>query len=136
MLPGPKAFQDLLTSTMVKIADDDFMLPRYKKQLDNLEKREESSGNTDSIRDERVRVERHLRLAEASIKALNQFHTTVTKDWSCERQRIIGHMAYAPAITVDSGDSLYTEDWALIELDRSKINWTCFKGNVIDLGMF
>ena len=30
----------------------------------------------------------------------------------------------------------FTEDWALIELDRDKIDWNSFKGNVIDLGTF
>ena len=136
MVPGPQAFQDLLTSTMVKIANDDFMLDQYKGELDELLKKQESSGDADSVRQERMRIEYHLRSAEASIKALDQFHTTVTKVWSHEQQRVVGHIAYAPAITVGAGDSLYTEDWALIELHRSKIDWTGFRGNVIDLGMF
>ena len=29
---------------------------------------------------------------------------------------------------------MYTEDWAIIEVDRSKVNASNFSGNVIDLG--
>jgi hypothetical protein len=34
------------------------------------------------------------------------------------------------------GEKLYTEDWALVELYRKKIDWKIFKGNIIFLGMF
>lgn len=79
-------------------------------------------------------VEGNLRAVEASIKSINQFHNEVTKYWSEESQRVIGHIAYSPAITVGAGTKRYTEDWALIELDRDKIDWDNFRGNVIDLG--
>ncbi|KIY50257.1 hypothetical protein FISHEDRAFT_64903 [Fistulina hepatica ATCC 64428] len=133
ILPGPEAFQGVLTSTMVKIADDKVMVDQYKQQLGRLQRREDS-GDTDGVETERAVVEPSLRAAEASIKALDKFHSEVTKVWSQEQHRVIGHVAYAPPITVGTGGKRYTEDWALIELDCSKIDWANFRGNVIDLG--
>ncbi|KAI6157173.1 hypothetical protein BKA82DRAFT_994414 [Pisolithus tinctorius] len=133
MLLGPMAFQGVLTSAMVKIADDTIMVNYYQNQLDVLKNREES-GDTDGVEAERAVVEPRLREAEASIKAINKFHSDVTKVWSQENHRVIGHVLYAPPITVGAGSKRYTEDWALIELDCNKIGWANFKGNVIDLG--
>lgn len=74
--------------------------------------------------------------AEASLKELDKFHSDVSKVWSQKKDRIIGHVFYSPPITVNVGNKGYTEDWALIQLDRNKIDWDNFKGNVIDLSTF
>ena len=71
-----------------------------------------------------------------AIKAINQFYDDITKYWCEEDQRVLGHIAYSPPITVGTGAEGYTEDWALIELDRNKIDWNTSKGNVIDIGTF
>jgi hypothetical protein len=47
-------------------------------------------------------------------------------------QRVLGHVIHAPPISVDR----FTKDWALIELNRDKIDWNNFRGNVVYLGMF
>jgi hypothetical protein len=103
---------------------------------DSEEESEKDNKKDNSVKRERERVEGDLRAAEASIKTLNRFHDQVTKYWSEESQRVIGHIAYSPPITVGTGTKPYTEDWALIELDRTKIDWNNFRGNVIDLGTF
>ncbi|KAI5992374.1 hypothetical protein F5J12DRAFT_860015, partial [Pisolithus orientalis] len=133
MLSGPEAFQGILTSAMVKIADDTVMVDQYQKQLCKPQQRE-ASPDADGVEAEQAVVESSLRAAKASIKEINKFHSNVTKVWSQERHRVIGHVLYAPPITVGAGTKRYTEDWALIELDRNKINWANFRGNVIDLG--
>ncbi|KAH8992420.1 hypothetical protein EDB92DRAFT_1945213 [Lactarius akahatsu] len=133
ILPGPQAFQSVFKSTMVKIRGDIIMVDLHNRELDALREREASVDN-DGVEEERMVIEGNLRAMEASIKAINQFHDEVTKYWSEESQRVIGHIAYSPAITVGTGTKRYTEDWALIELDRNKIDWDKFRGNVIDLG--
>ncbi|KAH9044292.1 hypothetical protein EDB85DRAFT_2284617 [Lactarius pseudohatsudake] len=133
ILPGPQAFQSVLKSTMVKIRGDMIMVDLHNRELDTLRERKASVDN-DGVEEERMVVEGNLRAVEASIKAINKFHDEVTKYWSEESQRVIGHITYSPAITVGTGTKRYTEDWALIELDRSKIDWDNFRGNVIDLG--
>ena len=83
-----------------------------------------------------TRIEHALKERGKAIKAINQFHDDITKYWCEEDQHVLGHIAYSPPITTDTGTEGYTEDWALIELDRNKIDWDTFKGNVIDIGMF
>lgn len=128
LLLGPKASQTLLRSTMVKIGEHKIMVDYHKQQLDDLEN-DDGAG-------ERTKIEGKLREEEAAIEAINQFHDVTTKYWSEEGQRVLGHVAYSPPITVGTGAEGHIEDWALIELDRNKIDWNLFKGNVIDLGAF
>ncbi len=66
---------------------------------------------------------------------MNEFHGDITGSWSAESQRILGHVVYAPSISIATGDKRFTEDWALVELDREKFDWDTFQGNVIHLGM-
>ncbi|KAF8549223.1 hypothetical protein OG21DRAFT_1556983 [Imleria badia] len=126
LLPGPKAFQTLLESTMVKIRGCEFMIDYHKQQL--------TSSNLNYTAKQRTGVENMLKEEEKASKVLDQFHDEIMKYWSKEDQRVIGHVAYSPPITVGTGPTGYTADWALIELDRNKIDWDTFKGNVIDLG--
>jgi hypothetical protein len=51
-------------------------------------------------------------------------------------QRVLGHVVYAPPISVGTGPKRFTEDWALIELKLDKFDWDNFKGNVVYLGTF
>jgi hypothetical protein len=129
ILPGPRAFQSVLRSTMVEIGEHTIMVNYYKQQLKDLQ------GSYDDD-DEREAIQGDLKKEEAMIDALNQFHDEATKYWSEESLRIIGHVAYSPPITVGAGAERYTEDWALIELDRNSIDWDNFKGNAVDLGTF
>ncbi|KAH9178153.1 hypothetical protein EDB89DRAFT_2063952 [Lactarius sanguifluus] len=133
VLPGSQAFQTVLESTKAKIEDDGMMVNQYSQQLDTLRKRV-ARGDKDGIKKERKVAEGNLRVAEESIESLEQFRKEAMKYWSEESQRVIGHVVYSPPITFGTGIKRYTEDWALIELDRSKINWDNFRGNVIDLG--
>jgi len=49
-------------------------------------------------------------------------------------QRRLGHVVYAPLISVSTGLKRFTEDWALIEVNHNKIG-DRFKSNVVYLGM-
>ena len=125
--PGPRAFQTLLQSTMDKIREHTFNVDYQKREINEF---------GDDHAEELTSFERELKETEKATKAINQFHDEITKYWCEEGQRVLGHIAYSPPITVGTGAESYTEDWALIELDRNKIDWDTFKGNVIDIGMF
>ena len=127
LLLGNKAFQTLLRSTMVKIGGCQMMVSCYHHQLNCLK---------EDDAEERTRIECKLTEEEEKIKDLNKFRDELTKHWREESQRVLGHIAYSPPITVGTGTEKYTEDWALIELDRKKIDWDTFKGDVIDLDTF
>lgn len=131
LLLGREAFQTLLKSIMGGIGDHKVMVDYYCQQLNSMEAAIEGDDGA-----ERTEIEAKLLKEEVSIKALNEFHNEVTKYWSEEGRRVLGHITFSPPITFDTGPKGYTEDWALIELDRNKIDWTTFNGNVIDLGTF
>lgn len=77
-----------------------------------------------------------LAKAERTIGTLNKFHSNITRFWSTEDQRILGRVLYSPPISLGTGDKSFTEDWAVVELYREKIDWNKFQGNVMYLGMF
>lgn len=67
---------------------------------------------------------------------VDEFHSKITKGWSVEDLRFLGHALCTPPISVGTYDKMFTEDWALVELDRGKFDWDAFRGNVIHLGTF
>ncbi|KAF8994474.1 hypothetical protein BDQ17DRAFT_1366852, partial [Cyathus striatus] len=103
-------------------------------QIDRLGSRRKYWLDRSKDEEERASVESDLREEGVSMKMLKDFNNNVICDWSQEENRIIGRVLYAPPIGPSEGPKRYSEDWALIELDRSKIDWPNFKGNMIDLG--
>ncbi|KZT04518.1 uncharacterized protein LAESUDRAFT_298724 [Laetiporus sulphureus 93-53] len=60
----------------------------------------------------------------------------VSTHWATPESRVLGHVILSPPINVgiDSSGEGYTEDWAVIEIDASKVDASNFDGNAIDLG--
>ena len=133
ILLGDKACQDVLESTMLDIGRQALLLRSYKYDLEGFVTVE---GDGAAPAKAREGLEHQINETEELIGTLNKFHSTVTTSWRTPRQRILGHVVYAPPISVHTGAGCHTEDWALVELYRDKINWTGFKGNVLRLGMF
>ena len=77
-----------------------------------------------------------LAKAEQTIETLKKFHIEITSFWSTQDQRVLGRILYSPPISLGTGDKSFTEDWAVVELYRKKINWNKFRGNVMYLGKF
>lgn len=73
--------------------------------------------------------------AREAVKSLEKFYGEVEKEWSEPSQRVVGHIACSPPITLSAGAEGFTEDYAVVELDSPKFK-KAFKGNVIDLGAF
>lgn len=58
--------------------------------------------------------------AREELKAtVNEFYGNITRFWTLETERVVRHVLYAPPMAVGLGDNRFTEDWALIELDRT-----------------
>ncbi|KAH7906810.1 hypothetical protein BJ138DRAFT_1117251 [Hygrophoropsis aurantiaca] len=64
------------------------------------------------------------------------FYQDVFTHWATPESRVLGHVILSPPINVGVGSSSegYTEDWAVIEIDDSKVDVSNFYGNAIDLG--
>jgi len=67
--------------------------------------------------------------------SLEEFYRVVISQWSDIECRGIGHIDWAPKISVDVNGSCYTNDIATFELNKSMFKEQ-FKGNVVDLGAF
>jgi len=75
-------------------------------------------------------------LAEAheALGTVESFFKEVSGQWASPGGRILGHVLYSPSLEFGWGKDEYTRDFALIEIDPSKINSSNFAGNMIDLG--
>ncbi|KAH9924179.1 uncharacterized protein B0H18DRAFT_1120039 [Fomitopsis serialis] len=73
-------------------------------------------GEGAAIADTRRKFKGKLAEAEKLIGTLTEFYGKVTRFWSAESQRILGHVLYSPPIFIGTGDKCFTEDWALVEL--------------------
>lgn len=70
------------------------------------------------------------------IVILEAFYNELNAQWSDIGRRNIGHVDWAPKISVDDVEgNHYTMDVGTFELDKVKFKPN-FKGNVIDLGTF
>jgi hypothetical protein len=130
---GSRAYQNALEAIMHKIGYDTFMIDGYKDELEGLG---DAIEGEDAETNDRKALEAKLAEAEASKVRVNEFYGNITRCWTIESHRVLGHVFYAPPISVSTGDKQYTEDWALIELNRGKFNWDAFRGNVIQLSAF
>jgi hypothetical protein len=131
---GSRAFQKVLEAIMDKISHEDLMIDIYKDELEDLG--EAVEGEEAKTTTNRKEFKDGLAKAEASKASVYEFHGNITRFWSAESQRIMGHVVYAPPISVGTGDKQFTEDWALVELNRRKFDWNVFRSNVIHLGTF
>ncbi|KAG8892858.1 hypothetical protein FRB99_002396, partial [Tulasnella sp. 403] len=95
---------------------------------------EHVEGEDPKTTSDRQAINLKLEEANASKASVSEFHRNISIFWGAESQRILGHVVYAPPISVDTGNSRFTEDWALIELNRGKFDRNTFQGNVIHLG--
>ncbi|TFK74180.1 hypothetical protein BDN72DRAFT_760437 [Pluteus cervinus] len=129
---GSGAFQNALEAIMRKIEHEHIMIDIYKEYLEGLG--EPVEGEPARITADRKKFGAKLVEMEASKARVNEFHGHITKYWSAENERILGHVVYAPSISVGIGDKQFTQDWALIELNQAKFDWDAFQGNVVHLG--
>ena len=83
---------------------------------------------------ERENVQLQLDQAERAIKPLEKFLVDVKRDWEDPKNRIIGHVVLSPPLILHAGNGGFTQDFAVIEVDTTKIDATNFIGNAIDLG--
>ncbi|KAJ7275490.1 hypothetical protein B0H12DRAFT_1266948 [Mycena haematopus] len=84
------------------------------------------------------RIEKRLReeceRKNEDIADLQAFHDMVTQEWSnMALHRNVGHVVYAPAISVDVADTRCTSDWGVFEAARAKFH-DGYKGNEVFLG--
>ncbi|KAH8916651.1 hypothetical protein BT69DRAFT_1287548, partial [Atractiella rhizophila] len=88
-------------------------------------------GELTTISETREEYRDLIRKAEVTAERANALHDEVTKHRSVPHQRVIGHVLHSEVSVPPHG---YTQDWALVEIYRDKIDWKSFKGNKIYIG--
>lgn len=78
------------------------------------------------------RAEYMLDEATETMKDFQQLVKDLDTQWKTPDSRIVGHVVYFPPISTGEKPNDYTMDWALYQVDPSKIK--NFSGNIIDLG--
>ena len=114
------------------------ILKNIKKAEDSIQFREDCIDRVKGeggwvANKERKKAQTEVEQAKEKKERFEAFHEDVSTNWGTRESRILGHVILSPPINVGSGG--YTEDWAVVEIDDSKIDASNFKGNVIDLGL-
>ncbi|KZT71408.1 hypothetical protein DAEQUDRAFT_763993 [Daedalea quercina L-15889] len=125
---GDEAYKSLVRSIMVEIVNKGISLQTFKKRLEAIEGKEGTRFDR-----ERTQVQSGITTAEEAIEELTKLHEEA-KRWEKLDDRVIGHVVYAPPITLSADPDGYTEDFALIEIDTSRFDASNIKSNCIDLG--
>jgi hypothetical protein len=128
LLLGDGGFKKLLASIRWEIGNAANNAERQEKHLKAVE-------GVEGKEEERERKDAQAALDQAKnvMKVHPPYFQEVLEHWGTAEDRTLGHVLYAPPIGVGAGVDQHTEDFAVIELDPSKINAKNFKGNVIDL---
>ena len=136
LLLGTKAFDHFLDSIRIRRERRNIMVEHHERQIEKLRARVAGEDKEDVERSTK-QLEKAQQLLDDALKAtkaLRKFYHESEK-WREPSQRVLGHIARSPPITLGAGTEGFTEDYAVVELDSSKVK-NAFKGNVIDLGAF
>jgi hypothetical protein len=133
---GNKAFKNLVKSIRTRVSHLAINADIYNRRIANLQLREAGKykGAEEATR-QRKETQKSLDEANEAMEELFKFHEEVTNEWCRISQRTLGHIVRSPPITLGAGAEGFTEDYAIVELDSSKIE-KAFMGNVVDLGTF
>ncbi len=132
---GSMAFTNLLTSTKDRIET-------MVKAVDALGKRVErlsllAVGGGTNAEESPLDLEDtvlQFNLAQIAVTELKEFMVKIRKEWTKPKDRIIGYVAWAPAIAWQTPPYGYTKDLCVIKLDKKRFSQN-FRGNVLDLGV-
>ncbi|KAL5480626.1 hypothetical protein ACEPAI_1897 [Sanghuangporus weigelae] len=130
ILLSDAAFKKFLESIQVEIGEKALMIPYLERRIDKVQ---DVAG--DAAERERRKAGDELAEVKEAMEALNIFYEDVSTRWASPDKRVLGHVIYSPPIELGFGTEQCTQDFAVIEIDLSKIDATNFKeGNVIDPG--
>ena len=128
LLFGDAAVEKYTVAIESEISDMRMTIAQLESWLEDAEQMDEEDAKA-----ERNQLLPQLAEARKAIGALEAFRVD-SRAWKKQENRVLGHVILSPPIGVDVGEDGFTEDWAVIEIDNSKVDSTNFVGNVIDLG--
>ncbi|KAL6303949.1 hypothetical protein BKA93DRAFT_785418 [Sparassis latifolia] len=129
LLFGDAAIEKHITAIESEIGSKHIIIKQLERRLEIAEQLDEEDAEA-----ERNQVLPQLEEAWKAIGALEKFLADDSRDWKKWENRVLGYIVLSPPIGLDVREEGFTEDWAVIEIDDSKVDSTNFVGNVIDLG--
>ncbi|KAG8806641.1 hypothetical protein FRC17_004889, partial [Serendipita sp. 399] len=129
MLFSDSAVEKYTTAVRSEIRGEEILIEQLERRLKCTEQLDEEEAEA-----ERNEVQRQLKNAKQAIVTLEKFLADVSRDWKEQKDRVLGHVVLSPPLGLNVGEEGFTEDWAVIEIDKSKVDSTNFVGNVVDLG--
>lgn len=126
-----EAFQTYIKLIKAEIEECECNAKMQEGRIRRLKGRNDSEAEI-----QRPHSQQELEKAKKNLESLYTFYSEVSTQWATPESRRLGHITLSPPFSVGAGRlcERYTEDWALIEVDPSKINASNFGGNAIDLG--
>ncbi|KAG6900346.1 hypothetical protein C0995_003870 [Termitomyces sp. Mi166 len=134
-LAGFHRFQRGLDEIRACISNHGFDANILVREIVWLEAKPKSEDEEAAVEDKvALEVQRDkLAKVKKDIGVFETFYNDVSNQWSDIACRNIGHVSWAPKISVDVQGASYTKDIATFEVDAVKFK-AQFKGNVVDLG--
>ena len=131
LLLGKEPYKSCLASINVEIGQHQTLIASWNQRLKDVEGKDHRGAHA-----ERKAAPHAIAAAEEAITELTTFYADVAEHWATPANRVLGHVTFSPPIRFGVGtrDQQYTEDYAIIEVDKDKIDKTEFEANVIDLG--
>jgi len=130
ILLGDKAYSDHLKAIMARIEAQKEIIDKIKQRIKSAEGRYDERANA-----ELERAQGDLNAAENVGATIDNFYKDVKKNWATAPSRVVGHVAFSPPFRLGAGttEEEYTQDSAIIKVDKKKIDRAEFKGNLLDL---
>ena len=136
VLMGTTGFTEFLKSIRDRIATLKVIAGKLKKKIETFTKRLTGGNyNAEQAACKLVEAEHDLKETKKSINKLKKFLEKVKKRWAELEDRVIGHVVWAPPISVSTTPHGYTKDICVVKLNKEKFS-SNFMGNVLDLGVY
>ena len=127
ILLGGAGLESYLKSIQIEIKGKEFAIRYSKARIAKVEWKGNPAANG-----ERKQAQADLDETNKVIEVLNALHAGSVEHPEC---RILGHVVAPPPIGINIDGEGYTEGWALIELDPSKVDGTTiFTATTLTLG--
>ncbi|KAG8679141.1 hypothetical protein FRC08_017185 [Ceratobasidium sp. 394] len=131
---GTRAFTNFLVSVQGHIGTLNNTVGILETRVTTLTARIEGGGpNVQQSVGELEETQRELTKTQTAIVELKKLFVMVKKQWTKPKDRIIGHVVWAPPISIAPAPHSYTKDVCVVKLDEKKF-MPNFRGNMLDLG--
>ena len=130
---GTKAFTNFIVSIQAQINTMNLTVDYLQRVILSTARSEGGGPNAEETARHLAKSQRELSEARTAIEELKKFFLKMRKQWAKPKDRVIGHVVWAPPVSVSTTPHSYTKDVCVVKLDEEKFSQN-FMGNVLSLG--